>query len=240
MSDKLDESHIQGLANSQNMSSDGFVPNTPPYSENLQTGQSVNNAFRQTPPDMKRHWYAVRATQGRAKVTYEKLLSLPFDDIEPYLPTKKSRKTDISDFNKPREYVNEEPLIPSLLFLNCTRNRFREIIDLCIKGFTPYYNHFAINCYGSNEYLVIPDKQFNSFRRIVESEYGDTIVNQADAPDFIVGDRVRVIEGPYAGIEGIVMKYKHQRRVFVQLEGIGSFGTGYICKGYLEKIEDAD
>lgn len=239
MSDVLENPTIQGQANSQNTCS-GLTPNTPPSLEEDQIGQSVRSILTRNKYLRTRRWFAVRATQGRAKTVYEKLLALNFEDIQPYLPLRKTKKTDISDFNKPVDYTEEVPLISSLLFLNCTTDRFKEILHLNIPGFTPYYDHFSLNNYGYNDYLVIPDKQFDDFRRIVESDWDDVIVDPSAAPDFLVGDHVRVTEGPYAGIEGIVMKYKHQRRVFVQLNGIGNFGTGYIYKGFLEKIPATD
>ena len=42
-----------------------------------------------------------------------------------------------------------------------------------------------------------------------------------------------------AGVEGIVMKHKHQKRVFVQLQGVGIFATAYIPSAFLKrKIEN--
>lgn len=215
----------------------GLTPNTPPSLEYAQKGQSVEYAISYSKPDLTPHWFAVRATQGRSQKVYDELVNLQDSSIEPYLPLKKDVVVDLSNAKSPRKTLQVKPLMPSFLFLRCTIGKFRQISQSYIPGFSPYYDHCSITADGKNEYLTIPDKQFESFRHIIESYWDDIIVDQSMAPQFLVGDRVRVIEGPYAGIEGIVMKYKHQRRVFVQLEGIGNFGTGYIAKAFLEKIQ---
>ncbi|MBR4326876.1 MAG: KOW motif-containing protein, partial [Bacteroidales bacterium] len=51
------------------------------------------------------------------------------------------------------------------------------------------------------------------------------------------GDRVVVIGGPFAGVEGIVMKYKHQKRVFVELQGVGRYATAYVPGAWIRRIE---
>jgi transcription antitermination factor NusG len=51
------------------------------------------------------------------------------------------------------------------------------------------------------------------------------------------GDRVRVIKGDFAGIEGELIRIKGHKRVVVRLEGLFSLATTYIPGAYLEKIE---
>lgn len=235
MSNITSDSHSIGLANSQIISS-GFTSNTPPSSEIFQTGQSVRNVPTHTTNHAIKQWFAVRATQGRAKSVFDKLQALAIEGVKPYLPVKKEKKVILSKFDRPQQVIEDIPLIPSLLFVNCTQPKFKELLNLYIPGFTPYYDHCHADSFGINSYLTIPDRQFESFTTIIESGWQDTIINQKDAPDFLIGDKVRVIGGPFEGVEGIVMKYKHQQRVFVELNGIGRFGTGYIHKGYLQKI----
>jgi transcription antitermination factor NusG len=73
-----------------------------------------------------------------------------------------------------------------------------------------------------------------SFKIIVESRNKDIIVNQAEIPQFIEGDKVVVTDGPFAGVEGVVMKYKHQKRVFVELKGVGRYATAYVPGAFLK------
>ena len=75
-----------------------------------------------------------------------------------------------------------------------------------------------------------------SFKIIVESGNENIIVNQAIVPNFLVGDSVVVIGGPFAGVEGIVMKYKHQKRVFVELQGVGRYATAYVPGAWIRRV----
>ena len=50
------------------------------------------------------------------------------------------------------------------------------------------------------------------------------------------GDRVRVIKGEFAGIEGELIRIKGHKRVVVRLEGAFSLATTYIPGSYLERI----
>ena len=147
------------------------------------------------------------------------------------------RRIEINAGAEPQ--VKEEPLDKGLLFMRSSLSVFRELLQspLLVPGMTPYYNHFRTNEFGKNEYLIVPDRQMESFRIIVESRNQDILVNQTEVPQLIEGDHVLVTGGPFAGVEGIVMKYKHQKRVFVQLHGIGIYATAYVPSAWLKKTE---
>jgi transcription antitermination factor NusG len=51
------------------------------------------------------------------------------------------------------------------------------------------------------------------------------------------GERVRIIKGEFAGIEGELYRIKGHKRVVVRLEGLASVALGnYIAKECLERI----
>ena len=50
------------------------------------------------------------------------------------------------------------------------------------------------------------------------------------------GDFVRIIEGPFKGIEGRVTKITGQKRVIVELPGLCSVATAYIPKVFLLQV----
>ena len=186
------------------------------------------------------YWFPIRATHRRAQKVYDRLVALNDGRLEPYLPM--LRRVEISEEgpDSPVQYT-EEPLDSGLLFMRCTLTDFRKLLEnpLLVPGMTPYYNHFETNKSGKNEYLTVPDRQMESFRIIVESRNKDIIVRQTELPKVIEGDRVIVTDGPFAGVEGIVMKIKHQKRVVVQIEGVGCYATAYIPSAFLKlKIEN--
>lgn len=205
---------------------------TPPSLVNSQIGQSVEYVPQ---------WFVIRATQGRAKKVYEKLMELApmhesVRDCEFYLPMVAIRQIDKSNPDHPTVNVIKQPLDNSILFAHCTLAQYRELLQFPIAGLTPYYDHTRQTEFGSNPFMVVPDVQFRSFRTIIDSEVDGIVTDQNDMPSFFQGDKVRVVEGPFAGVEGHVLRYKHQLRVFVQLDCLGTFATAYVPKMYLEKV----
>ena len=89
-----------------------------------------------------------------------------------------------------------------------------------------------------NDYLIVPDRQKESFKIIVESHNKNIIVNQTEIPKLIEGDHVLVTNGPFAGVEGTVMKFKHQKRVFVELKGVGRYATAYVPGAWIRKTDN--
>jgi len=204
-----------------------------PEVEYSNIGKSVEYALQ---PGV-RYWFPIRATYHRAQKVYDTLVALKDDRLEPYLPTLRRVEyikgtTDLT--------VAEEPLDRSLLFMRSTLDDFRSLLKSPspIPGLTPYYDHFYTNEHGRNEYLVVPDRQMESFKIIVESRNQHIIINQTEVPVFIKGDQVVVTEGPFAGVEGVVMKYKHQKRVFVRLRGVGTYATAYVPGAWIKRNDN--
>lgn len=201
---------------------------------NPETGKSVEYVQR----DESLYWFPIRATYHRAQKVYDKLVALNNSRIEPYLPTLYQIERDEENPNSPT--ITEVPLDKGLLFMRSSLEDFQAILQTPLRkqGMTPYYNHFRTNKYGKNEFLTVPDHQMESFRIIVESRNKDIIVKQTEIPRMIEGDHVVVTNGPFAGVEGIVMKYRHQKRVFVELKGVGTYATAYVPGAWLEKVEN--
>ena len=203
-----------------------------------ENGKSVEYAL----PGTEAHWFPIRATYHRAQKVYDRLVELNDGRYEPYLPTICSIEcTDGGKTGHPEPQVRTEPLDKGLLFVRASLPDYRRLLEVAsqVPGLTPYYNHFATNEFGRNELLIVPDRQMESFRIIVESRNHDILVNQTQVPSLIEGDHVVVTGGAFAGVEGIVMKYRHQKRVFVQLHGVGTYATAYVPSAFLKlKIEN--
>ncbi len=211
---------------------------TPPVKDVLlQGGQTV---FSAQMSEEASKWFAVRATQGRARKVYDSLLSLNDDSVELYLPVLKRIVYSNADFDHPSKEIVEELMYPNLLFMRCTLERMLYYLyddqRPRIPGFTPYYNHCIVDSNGKNGLLVVPDVQLQSFRIIVESGNEYIILNENVDSEFLDGDRVEVTGGPFAGVQGVLVRYRRHRRVMVQLDGIGLFGTSYMPNDWIRKI----
>ena len=73
-----------------------------------------------------------------------------------------------------------------------------------------------------------------SLIKICEIDADDKHIEPFVVDKFKNGKLVKVIEGPYKGIEGVVRRYKGQQRLGVVVENLFTITTSYISK---EKIE---
>jgi transcription antitermination factor NusG len=86
----------------------------------------------------------------------------------------------------------------------------------------------------TKKFQVIPDKQMQDFMFLLNFQEGTIrIQNTVHTKKW---DRVRVIKGEFAGIEGELVRIKGHKRVMVRMEGMFSMATSYIFREYLEKI----
>ena len=200
------------------------VKSVAPPANEASDGQSVRFAL---------NWYVVRATQSRAFAVADALKAM---DLQVYLPMRKVRETVTA--NGITDYVyHDELLSRSLLFVRCTEPQMEDLVHRSgIKGFTPYYNHFEQNRFGRDLYLIVPDRQMENFMRIVQTDNENIIVRLGEDLHLARGKRVLVADGQFAGVEGIVMRIAGQRRVVVQLQGLGYAATAFVPTAFLRDV----
>jgi len=127
-----------------------------------------------------------------------------------------------------KKIKREKPIVPGLLFI-----RTNYSTACALPGESSIRMIFMRNL-ENHQLLVVPDKQMQDFMFLLDfSEAAVRIENT----NLRRGDRVRVIKGDFAGIEGELIRIKGHKRVVVRLEGLFSLATTYIPSAYLEKIE---
>ena len=122
----------------------------------------------------------------------------------------------------------EVPVIPNLVFIHTT-------LKTCMSLIQDYaFDMRYLRDRETGNFLIVPDKQMNDFMFLLDlSKEMDELVNE----NLKKGDKVRVIKGDFAGIEGELVRVKGHKRVVVRLEGVVSLATAYIPGSFLEKIE---
>lgn len=201
-----------------------------------------------------RRWYAV-------KVFYNKVFRmediLSDRNIETYLPVQKvqlkgqahllaARKLARTDeyHRGDARYIQEgpviyerRPLITSLIFLKASPEEIVQVSarlkDEQIMGRALGFVYKTADWKG---YASIPDRQMESFRLVVES--GQSGLEFYSADEFVLreGDRVKVLDGPFAGAEGYIKRIRKNRRLLVCIEGVIAVATSYIPEKYLERL----
>ena len=207
---------------------------TPTEEVNSQTGVSTRNApiktiKRKSHPEAIPHWYAIRCTYGRERKAYE-LFSK--NGIEAFYPTITSTKT----IDGKTEKIVESRL-PNILFAYGSFDQLKEYVnrnDDNTKYLRFYYN---IHHDKTKELLIIPQRQMISLMKICAAEAEDKLLEPFMVDKFKQGQLVRVTDGPFAGVEGIVKRYKGQQRIGIVVEGLFTITTAYISKDKLELVE---
>jgi len=166
------------------------------------------------------NWYAIKV-----KCQTERKVKTWLDDlaIENFIPF----RTVLFERNG-RKIAREKPIVPGLLFVR-TNYRTARILPIESRIKLVYLRN-----HENHQLLVVPDKQMEDFMFLLDLSESAVRVENANLKR---GDRVRVIKGDFAGIEGELIRIKGHKRVVVRLEGLFSLATTYIPSAFLEKIE---
>ena len=169
--------------------------------------------------DNELHWYVANTCRQEKKIK-QRLDSMGIENFIPFQQI--ARK--IHGVDK----LIEVPVIPNLVFIHTTFKSCMSLIQEC--AFDMRY----LRDRETGNFLIVPDKQMNDFMFLLDfSKEMVEVVNE----NLKKGDKVRVIKGDFAGIEGELIRVKGHKRVVVRLEGVVSLATAYIPGSFLEKIE---
>ncbi len=156
-------------------------------------------------------WYLVRCTLNRLMQVHEAVGRL---GLEAFLPVYDSR-----------------PLFPDSFLLRASRQDFEVLLSQRISGLAPYYKDA-----DRREFVAFADSQIAMLRTIVDSQNPNILVDQSLMPRYLDGDMVEVIDSTFKGVVGRYLKFKGQRRVFVEIPGLGCFGTAYVPKDMVRAV----
>ena len=203
----------------------GLTATALPEANGSQTGVSVENAQLET-----KQWYVLRVSYGRAEKANEILKA---KGIETHLPL----HTIYKEVNGKRK-KQRIPMLPNFLFVNTTLSILQSFLKLSpdLSFITFYYDHFNKKPDGKNPPLVVPKESMANFIKLTSIDDENILLIDEVNGKYKQGDHVRIIEGPFKGIEGRVTKITGQKRVIVELPGLCSVATAYIPKAFLEKI----
>ena len=162
-------------------------------------------------PSSEQYWFALKVFYNRAPQVQEDFRKAGHDS---YLPK----------------------LISSLLFVHCAE---QELLDYKGRheGGMLYYTDPASE--DRRRPGRILDREMDNFRvatSLAETD-PDVIYLGSDTEKLCTGDRVRVTDGIYKGMEGYVKRIRHARKVLVAIKGVAVVALSNIEPQFLEKIE---
>ena len=119
-------------------------------------------------------------------------------------------------------------LLSGLLFL---RTDYESALGLPDKsGFRISY----FSDVSTQRLLEIPDKEMEGF--LFLQKFWDKIVVLPDPGKLTGGERVRIMQGDFMGLEGELYRIKGHKRVVVRMGSLLAFATSYVPKEHLEKL----
>lgn len=160
-------------------------------------------------------WYAMRAI-FRKEIDTKKLLDK--ERIRSFIPMHYT--LTVKNGRKVRELV---PAVTNLIFVHATPTTIKEA-----KVKTGYLQYIIDS--RSKEKIIVPDDQMERFITVTSICHEKTIYLKPEEVDLRKGTLVRILGGPFDGVEGVFVKIKgvRSRRVVVSLHGIAAVVTAEI------------
>lgn len=176
-------------------------------------------------PEQNR-WYPLRVTYGR-----EMKLKDRFDKLHltSYIPMR--YKNMVKD-GKTRRVL--APAVSNLCFVYASR---KDIEELRTRMMETLQFHFIWNRATSLP-IVVPDKAMDDFIKVSSAVDDDIIYLSEVSPLLRSGQRVKVKTGPFAGVEGRIIRIKKSKRVMVELPDMLAVATTYIRPECLEVLDE--
>lgn len=170
-------------------------------------------------------WYVMRVTYQRELPVQAQLSA---SGIETFVPVGRVRHRNAEDVSTGWK---TEPLVHNYIFVRDTLRRIREL-----KAGIPHLRYMMrTDEEGLSRPQAVPDKQMQDFMKVIRTE-GSKLLTEL--PDLTKGDKVRVLIGPFEGVEGIFVKMpkRHENRVVVQIQGVAAVVTTSLLRRDVEKI----
>lgn len=170
-------------------------------------------------------WYAIRVLYGREMKLKEALAS---KNINSFIPMQWKMITTSG--------IEKRVLLPAvrnLIFIysdRATLDALKKVYEECIPF--RYIIDRAKNCA-----IVIPNKEMEHFITVSEAVDEQLLFLTKIYSTLRNGDKVRVTDGVFAGVEGYVVRIKKDKRVMVLLNNLVAVVTTHIRPSLLMKIE---
>ena len=84
--------------------------------------------------------------------------------------------------------------------------------------------------------VVVPDREVEIFKIVTSVQSTGFELLDEDPRKYMVGDLVRVIDGPFKGAEGYIKRIRKDRRLVVIISGVAAIATAFIPPSQLEKV----
>jgi transcriptional antiterminator NusG len=165
-----------------------------------------------------RSWYVLHTKSRFENVTSEGLIK---KSIEVFLP-----KVQVRSKRRDRKVMVRVPLFPGYLFVKTDLKPNEHIEIVKTVG--------AVRLIGNKGGpITVPDETVESLMIMVQ---GNQLVSTGTR--FKKGDKVIVVNGPFAGVTGTFVRYRGKERVIVHVEALGQYAGVDVPEDDVEILPD--
>ena len=202
-----------------------LTPEAIPEAKSQATGATVRYE-----PDPDKRWYVFRASYGRVDKAADLLTA---DGTYTYIAKRYAWK-----YLRGKRCRVLEVLIPNLIFAYTTAEQAETYVKRTpeLSFLTYYYNHFEQDEEKKNPPLIVPEGETQNFILATVSMNEHIMFVQPEQVHYKSGERVKVVDGVFRGVEGKVARVAGQQRVIVTLSKVGLISTAYIPTAFIEKM----
>ena len=174
-------------------------------------------------------WYVLRVTYQR-----EMMAKKIMDEMEivNFLPTQRVRRR--SPQGKMMTVV--QPAIHNYIFVHATKKVVEDLKQYKLN----YLRYVMETKEGRRCILTVPEYQMKNFIAVAGNDQEQTeFLTDLSTLNFAEGDRVRILGGPFEGVEGVYMRTSNtrSRRVVIQVAGLMAVATTTLPLAMVEKID---
>lgn len=172
-------------------------------------------------------WYAIRVTYGR-ELKFQKMLQEAGFETFVAMSRKKVVKNG-------QQVTVMAPAVSNLCFVNTEKS----VLDEFMKSMGEACPARYIWDKATGKPTVVPQKAMEDFITVSRIMADEVLYLKDITAKLRAGQKVRITDGPFKGIEGTVLRIRRERRVVVELPGMLAVATTFIHPTNLELIQDA-
>jgi transcription antitermination factor NusG len=176
-------------------------------------------------------WYVLFAANGKAMKIKPCLEEASIEHFFPmYYKDKKIRGSE-------RYERVKLPLLGNLIFAKSSKNVLDPVLKeaklrLSISS-DLYYRDF-----GDKTTIIIPENQMRNFIAVAGNDKEQIIYLSNEDVSLRKGMKVRITGGVFAGVEGVFMRIKGDKRLVVSIPNLFSVATAYIPSCYVQAVDE--
>ena len=176
-------------------------------------------------------WFPMRVTYAREMKVKAELDRLGIENFVPMTYR-------IVESRKQGEVESRRVLVPAINNLIFIRSTQEQISDLKRRNeqLEPLRYMMDHTIGKEHEIMTVPERQMANFLRVATKT--DDSVMFLDENSIIgkEGMRVRIMGGPFEGVEGVIRRVKRCKRVVVGIEGVMSVAIAWVPATFLREV----